>query len=82
MKKLDDIENDSFIKININSTLLNNNQQVGNIKFSKLNIWIIITFILFIGIIFGVKSRKNKRILNEKENLMEMKEIEQPFNMR
>lgn len=82
MKKLDDIENDSFIKININSTLLINNQQVGNIKFSKLNIWIIITFVLFIGIIFGVKSRKNKRILNEKENLMEMKEIEQPFNMR
>ena len=68
MKKLDDIENDSFIKININSTLLNNNQQVGNIKFSKLNIWIIIAFVLFIGIIFGVKSRKNKRILNEKEN--------------
>ena len=85
IKKTYDIENDSFIKININSNFLINSQKnkIDNKKFSKLNIWIFISFILLFGIIYEVKSRINKSIFkNEKENEMEMKEIQQPFSMK
>ena len=88
IKKLDNFELNSFIKININSTNSNldkNNThkfKVDNKKNIKLIIWIIIGTLLIIGTIYAIKSKKIKKLFKKRiEDDIEMKEIEEPLEI-